>query len=140
MAHQYFSNKCASFYFAKQNENSRSKNDRRSFLRPIHTMLLFLSVLSQLSLPLFFVLRMFHFQFVNAVRREQIRVTIFGVLGALPLGEGVAENGSSSAADGWSEGETSPTFCNTLFLANFQFSIINYKVQSSSRNCSTPIY
>ena len=32
---------------------------------------------------------MFHFQFVNAVRREQIRVTTFGVLGALPLGEGV---------------------------------------------------
>ena len=33
-----------------------------------------------------------------------MKVSFFGVLGAEPLGEGVAEDGS----DGWSEGETSP--------------------------------
>ena len=41
-----------------------------------------------------------------------------GALRGCPPLEGVAEN----AAGGWSEGETSPTFCNISFLANSQFS------------------
>lgn len=53
-----------------------------------------------------------------------------GALRGCPPVEGVAENGSSSAADGCSEGETSPTFCNISFLANSQFSITHSQFSS----------